>query len=352
LTRLLPGAYATMLLADFGAEVVKIEEPGAGDPLRTLPPLIEGVSAYHLALNRNKRSRALDLKSDAGQEVFLEMAAQADVVIENFRPGVMRRLGLDYESLRAVNPRLIYCAITGYGQDGPRRTEAGHDLNFIALAGLLGLNAKEDGEPVIPGVQFADLAGGSLPAVIGILLAVAARERTGAGQMVDISMLDGVLSLMVAPLVTLLATGREPQPSGEALTGRYACYHVYEAGDGRHLALAALEPKFWAVVCRALGREDLIARQFAEGEPRAACVEALQSIFRTKTANEWVAQFAGLDACLTPVKTLGEVLADPQVKARGVIAELEHPEFGTLKQLAPTIKLSATPGEVGSTRSP
>jgi crotonobetainyl-CoA:carnitine CoA-transferase CaiB-like acyl-CoA transferase len=236
LTRLLPGAVATMMLGDFGAQVIKIEEPPAGDPMRQSRAGINHPSGYFLVTNRNKRSLTLNLKHEAGREVFLKLVEKADVVIEGFRPGVMERLGLDYETLRQLNPRLIYCALTGYGQDGPYRHQAGHDINYISTAGLLGVNGAKDGPPTIPGVQIADLAGGSLHSVIGILLALQARAQTGVGQMVDISMTDCSLALMYIPFAIYLANQAQPQRGAEGLTGRYACYHVYETKDGRHRA--------------------------------------------------------------------------------------------------------------------
>jgi crotonobetainyl-CoA:carnitine CoA-transferase CaiB-like acyl-CoA transferase len=343
LTRLLPGAVATMMLGDFGAEVIKIEEPGAGEPMRHMPPLVNGEGAYFLATHRNKRSVALNLKAAAGRAAFLRLVERADVVAESFRPGVMARLGLGYETLREVNPRLIYCAITGYGQDGPYAGRAGHDINYIAVAGLLGLNGGPQSAPVIPGVQVADLAGGALPAVVGILLALAARGRTGRGQMVDVSMTDGALSLMLIPLATMFATGRTPGRGAETLTGRFACYHVYETGDGRHVALGALEPKFWADACRC---EELIAAQFAGGEEQARSVERVQEIFRRRPAAEWLEVFAAADACLELINDPHEAANHPQVLHRGLISEMNHPTRGPLKQIAPAVRLSETPGEM------
>lgn len=344
LTRLLPGAVATMMLGDFGARVIKIEEPVAGDPARAMGR-IRKEGSYFLATNRSKQSVAIDLKHPAGRAAFLQLAARADVIVEGNRPGVMERLGLGYETLRDLNPRLIYCALTGYGQDGPYRHEPGHDINYLAIAGVLGMNGVQDGPPVIPGVQIADLAGGSLSAVIGILLALQARERTGAGQMVDIAMMDGALGLMHIALTTYLATGRVPQRGTETLTGRYACYNVYETSDGKYLSLGALEPKFWASACKVIGREDLIARQYAEGEQQAECIAALREIFKSRTTAAWLESFRGVGACLMPVLDAREVVSDPQVQQRRLIAELEHPVEGTLRQIAPTIRLSATPAE-------
>lgn len=352
LTRLLPGAVATMLLADFGAEVIKIEEPGAGDPARSIGSGAKGgaragrSSPVFLATNRNKRSVVIDLKREDGRALFLRLAESADVVIEGFRPGVMQRLHLDYETLSAINPRLVYCALTGYGQNGPYRLEAGHDINYISIAGLLGLNGERGGPPIIPGVQIADLAGGSLQAVIGILLALLARAQTGRGQMVDVSMMDGALSMMIVPLSMYFASGRMPERGAELLSGRYACYHIYETKDGRHLALGALEAKFWANACELLGRADLIPEQWVEGERQQRLIETLGGIFRTRTAAEWIEAAAGRDLCLTLIKDPGEALEDPQVVARGLITEIDHPTEGRMRQIAPYIKLSETPGEV------
>jgi crotonobetainyl-CoA:carnitine CoA-transferase CaiB-like acyl-CoA transferase len=347
LTRLLPGAVATMMLGDFGADVIKIEEPGIGDPARQSRAGIKEPGAYFLATNRNKRSIAINLKQPAGREIFLELAKRADVVVEGFRPGVMDRLGIGYGTLKEINPRLVYCAITGYGQDGPYRGKAGHDINYISIAGLLGVNGMKDGPPVIPGVQIADLAGGSMHAVIGILLALQARQRSGEGQMVDVSMMDGSLAMMFVPFAAYLANGAQPQRGAEGLSGRYACYQVYETKDGRYLALGALEPKFWENACRVLGREDFIDKQFVNHE-QGECIRTLSDIFQTKTADAWLAAFDGVDTCLALVKDIGEMIDDPQVKNRGLIAEIEHPSSGRIKQIAPTVKLSATPGDLRS----
>ncbi|MCI0338427.1 MAG: CoA transferase [Acidobacteria bacterium] len=347
LTRLLPGAVATMMLGDFGANVIKIEEPGVGDPARQSRAGIKQPGAYFLATNRNKRSIAINLKQPAGREIFLKLVENADVVVEGFRPGVMDRLRLDYETLKRINSRLVYCAITGYGQDGPYREKAGHDINYISIAGLLGVNGVKGGPPTIPGVQIADLAGGSMHAVIGILLALQARQRTGEGQMVDVSMMDGSLAMMFVPFAAYLANGTQPKRGAEGLTGRYACYHIYETKDGRFLALGALESKFWENACRVLGREDLIEKHFVDDQ-QAECTAILSEIFRTKTADDWLRAFDGVDTCIALVKDISEMIDDPQVKHRGLIAEIDFPALGRLKQIAPTVKLSATPGELQS----
>lgn len=297
LTRLLPGAVATQHLADWGAEIIKIEQPGAGDYARTMSPSI------FKRTNAGKKSVVLDLKNPRGREILKSMACTADVLIEGNRPGVMERLGLCYSELSAVNKRLIYVSVTGYGQRGPYTDLAGHDINYMALGGVLSLNL-----PVIPGVQIADLVGGSMQTVMGILLALVARHRTGEGRHVDVSMYDGVTSLLTVPLAGYRETGCEPRPGSEMLSGRYACYNIYEAADGRWLAVGALEPKFWAGLCRVLGCEDLIPRQFEE--PQDPVKARIAAIFRTKRAHDWFDQLRGSDSCVTPVRTVGEVAAE------------------------------------------
>ncbi len=309
LTRLLPGAAATMQLANFGAEVVKIEEPGRGDYARWIPPFLDGQGAVFGVVNRGKKSVALDLKSAAGREAFLKLAETADVVVESFRPGAMERLGLSYGTLRARNERLIYVSITGYGSDGPWAALAGHDINYLALGGALDLNRANGGPPVIPGMQIADLAGGAMQAVTGVLLALAARARTGRGQAVDVSMLDGVAWLLPAPLGVYAATGLPPGRGEGLLTGRYACYRVYQAADGRSIAVGALEPKFWQALCRALGCEQFIAEQFAEGPRREEIAAEVARIFLTRPAEEWFELLRPADACVTPVRNVAEVAA-------------------------------------------
>ncbi len=343
LTRLLPGAVATQLLADFGAEVVKVEEPGRGDYGRVMPPLIDGVGAVFSFVNRGKKSVALNLKDPAGRDAFLRLAERADVLVEGNRPGVMQRLGLDYATLRARNERLIYVALTGYGQDGPYANLAGHDLNYLALGGALDITGVRDGPPAIPGVQIADLAGGSMQAVIGILLALAARTTTGRGQFVDVAMLDGVVSMLPVPLARYAASGRLPQRGNETLSGRYACYNVYQARDGRWIAVGALEPKFWAALCRGLGCERFIDEQFAEDPRQREIIDAVAAVFRTRDAGDWDGRFRGADACVTIVRNIGEVVADSHLEAREMIV-------GGRAGVAP--KLSETPGRTSFEASP
>lgn len=295
LSRLLPGAAATLQLANFGAEVIKIEEPERGDYARWMPPYIEGEGAVFRVVNRGKKSIALDLKSEDGRAAFLRMVETADVVVESFRPGTMARLGLDYEMLRERNPRLIYVSITGYGQSGPWAHMAGHDINYAALGGAID-------PPAIPGVQIGDLAGGALQAVIGVLLALTARAKTGRGQQVDVSMTEGIASMLPVALGVWAATGKAPVHGESVLKGRYACYRLYECADGRYVAVGALEPKFWAALCRALGCDQFVADQFAEGARRQEIIAALAHIFRGRAAEEWFELLRPADCCVTPVR--------------------------------------------------
>jgi crotonobetainyl-CoA:carnitine CoA-transferase CaiB-like acyl-CoA transferase len=313
LSRLLPGGYCTLLLADLGADVIKVEDLQAGDYLRTTPPLEQGVGMVFRALNRNKRAIRLDLKHPDGRAAFLRLAAHSDVVVDGFRPGVLDRLGVGYAELAASNPRLIYCALTGYGQTGPWKERAGHDLNYIALAGILAQTGNPAGL-AIPGTQIADL-GGALGAAFAILAALWGRERSGRGQAIDLSLLDLAVGWSVLELTRTLA-GEPSAPAGRGrLTGGFPCYRLYRAQDG-DLSVAALEPRFWQALCAALGRPDLETRQFAEGPDAEETVAALAAIFATRTRAQWVEALAGVDACVEPVLRVEEVLDHPQVRAR------------------------------------
>lgn len=318
LSRLLPGGYATQMLADLGADVLKIEEPGLGDYSRSVSPFVHGVGQAFLAVNRNKRSAALNLKHPNGREALLRLVDRADVLVEGFRPGVMARLGLAHETLRARNPRLVVCAITGYGQNGPYKDRPGHDLNYIGYAGLLAHLRRPGEPPVLPGAQLADIAGGGLMAVVGILAALVGRGVTGQGRIVDVAMLDGALALLPLLGTNVLNGVEEPSAEEFVLGGWLPGYNIYEAADGRYVTVGALEPKFWADLCARLGRPDLIERQFPrDAADRAATMAELAAIFRTKTRDAWVAELGGTDACVGPVNTLTEAFADPQVRARG-----------------------------------
>jgi alpha-methylacyl-CoA racemase len=321
LSRLLPGPYATLVLADLGAQVDKVEEPGSGDYTRHAPPMKGETSALFLGLNRNKRSIAIDLKSFEGLATLKKLIQHYDVVIESFRPGVMKRLGCDYETLKALNPKLIYCAISGYGQTGPDALKAGHDINYLARNGVLGYGGERDGKPALPGVQVADIGGGSLFALVGILSALHERSRTGVGRFVDVSMTDGATAFLHMHLASRLLMGGEGEPlqrGREGLNGGYPCYGLYETKDKRWLAVGSLEPKFFAGVCKAIGRPELLDDAYSLGEAGDRVRTELEKIFATKARDEWVAIFSQLDLCVEPVLEGDEVLNDPQLVARGI----------------------------------
>ncbi len=319
LSRLLPGPYAARILADFGAEVIKVEPPSGGDWARYVPPLAEGESLLFRALHRGKKSLTLNLKSAAGREVFLRLVATADVLLESFRPGVMERLGLGYDFLAQNSPRLVYASLTGYGPGGSYRERAGHDLNYLALAGLLDLTGPRSGPPVVPGAPVADIAG-ALWTVIGVLLALVERERSGRGQRVDGSLLGAALACL--PVAVARQAGGQPMARGASdLTGGPLCYHIYETADGRFMAIAALEAEFWAAFCHAVGREELIAQQFAPAVPGEPAYEAMCALFRARTQQEWAEALAGVDACCEPVRRLDEALTSAPVQALGMLAE-------------------------------
>jgi crotonobetainyl-CoA:carnitine CoA-transferase CaiB-like acyl-CoA transferase len=353
LSRLLPGGFCSLLLADFGADVIKVEDTGMGDYVRWAPPFYEGAeesarSAPFLALNRGKRSIRVDLKREAGKDVLRRLARDADVVLESFRPGVLDRLGVGYERLREENPGLVYCAITGYGQDGPARERSGHDLNYVALNGLLGLTGEADGPPVQSGGQIADLGGGALTAVIGILIALRERDRSGLGQLVDCSMFDGSLAWLVMIAASALASGRAEQRGENALAGGAVCYRPYRCADG-YVTLGALEPKFWNAFCRGVGREDL--RESAFARPGSDAHRELENIFLAHTRAEWRDFASEYDCCLEPVLDLDEALASELVRAREMVIELAQPGARERVRLLGTpIKLARTPAD--PTRAP
>ncbi|RJX34989.1 MAG: CoA transferase [Desulfarculus sp.] len=334
LTMNLPGPYMTWLLAGLGAEVVKVENPAGGDYARALRG-VGGRSPYFEAVNRNKKSLALDLKRPRGREVLLALLQHYDVLVEGFRPGVMQRLGLDYATLSALQPRLILVSISGYGQEGPYRLRAGHDINYLAQAGVLAMTGARDGQLALPGVQIADLAGGSLLALVGLLAAVVQRQATGRGQFVDASMFDGSISLATMVFAGLEAGMEDPRPAGMALNGAFPCYNLYKTADGLYMSLGALEPKFWVNFCQALGRQDLLGHQF--GGPDK--VAEVAGIFAGRTRDEWAGFWAGHDACCEPVLNLQEAAASRLTAARGMIRRDQEGR----RQLASPLKLAASP---------
>ena len=347
LTRLLPGGFCSLLLADFGAAVLKVEDTGMGDYLRWAPPYHEGAessarSALFLALNRGKRSIRLDLKTEGGREVLLRLAAEHDVLLESFRPGVLDRLGVGYDRLREANPRLVYCAITGYGQDGPYRDRAGHDMNYLGLTGMLGLTGEPGGPPVQAAGQIADLGGGALMAAFGVMAALRERERSGEGQLVDVSMTDGALSWLALVAARYLADGTRPRRGELDLAGGYVCYRPYACRDG-WVTLGALEPKFWRAWCEGVGRPDLLERQF-DGPGSDAHAEVVR-IFSERTREEWQRFGSEHECCLEPVLELDEALHSELVRARRMLVDLDQPGVrAPVRQLGVPVKLSRTHG--------
>ena len=340
LTRLLPGPMCTLHLADLGADVIKIEDPRGGDYGRTLGRVKTANSALFLAVNRNKRALTLDLKQSAGREVFLRLAQQADAVVEGFRPGVVDRLGIGYRRVSAINPRIVYCSITGYGQNGPYRDRAGHDLNYCAQAGLTDQIGDAGGDPVIPNFQVADLLGGAATAAMGILAALLDARQSGRGRYLDVAMADAVLAHAVLPLATFMEQGATRPRGDDLLSGRYPCYQIYRTGDGRHMAVAALERKFWDSFCEIMGRPDLKPLHLTEGEAAERAKREIAAIFSSRPSADWCGVFARTDCCVTPVLTLEEALRDPQYAARGMVVESLHPVDGPVTQFALPLKIS------------
>jgi len=343
LTRLQPGNYATMVMGDLGADVVKVEEPGRGDYVRWTPPMLAEYSAAHAVLNRNKRSVSLNLKSPKGVELLLKLAADADVLIESFRPGVLDRLGAGYNTLKGINPGLIYAAITGYGQDGPLRDSVGHDINYIAVSGTLASTGQADGPPVLPSVQIADLSG-AMMAVIGVLAALWRRNNGGEGEFIDVSMLDVSLSWLALHLAPWLAGGPSLERGRGYLNGGYPFYRVYECGDGKFISVGALEPQFWKALCEATGMEEFIPEQMAAPDRLAEIHAAFEKTFASKSRDEWMQALAGVEACVAPVNDFDEMRNDPQVNARGMIDSQEIPGYGAFAQLGIPVALANNPG--------
>ncbi|HEX6737140.1 MAG TPA: CaiB/BaiF CoA-transferase family protein [Vicinamibacteria bacterium] len=332
LTRYIPGPYCTLLLGDLGADVVKVEEPPLGDPTRLMPPQGGEQGAVFESLNRNKRSLLVDLRSDGGREVVRRLAERADVMVEGFRPGVLERRGLGAEAVCAANPRLVYCSLTGWGSEGPLAPRAGHDITYLARAGLLAVTRDEAGDPVVPGTPVADMSGAQV-AFGAILAALYTRERTGRGQVVQASLFGAALGLMTAPIERTAAGGG----GLTELSGAYPGYRVYRCRDGRHLAVGALEPKFWEKLCRALGVEDLIGRQWAEGEERREAVGVMADVFAARDRDDWVEALAAADVCVEPVLEPDEAAAQEQ--ARQVLG---GPPFRLLH--TPAVARRAAPG--------
>ncbi len=355
LTRMLPGPYCSMVLSDLGADVIKVEDPHYfyGQP----PPFFQKgryrESAFNSILNRNKKSITLNLKKEKAREIFYQLVKKADVVLDSFRPKVTDKLKIDYNTLAKINPSIICCSLTGYGQYGPYEQIAGHDLNYIGICGILDLNKErkiyksesQERKPVNPGVQIADIGGG-LVSAIGILGAIIERERNPLkkGQYIDVSMTDSVFSFM--PLVAAYHFSKDLNDGVETqnpLHGDFPFYNVYKTKDNKFLSVGIVEVKFWRVMCETLGRVDLILNQFAQGVEREKVFTELQKEFLKKTQKEWTEIFKNLDACIMPVKSFAEACEDPQINARNMVIEMDHPKFGKIQNMASPIKYSRTP---------
>lgn len=351
-TALLPGPFATMSLADMGADVLRIVSGSRPDLADTLPPYIPGtkMSATSAQLGRNKRIMTLNLKDECAIKVIHQLLAEYDIVIEQFRPGVMGKFGLDYESLKAINPSLIYCSLTGYGQTGPMRDRAGHDMNYIALSGMASYSGTKAGGPSLFGMQIADVASGSNNTIIGILAAVIYRQNTGKGQYIDISMTDGMIAYNAAFGASLLMDGKEPGREGMFLNGG-SLYDYYETKDRQYVSFGGLEPQFFKAFCETIGRPDLIAGGCVRRD-LAPVKEQVREIIKTKSRDEWTAVFKGVDACFEPVLSLTEAFASELVKERGMVVEVPDSNGEKIKQIGSPIKFSETPPEYRSIGKP
>lgn len=344
-SRLLPFNYATLLLADMGAEVLKIEEPILGDYMRWAPPILKKENAVFLMLNRNKKSMKLNLKAEKGREIVRKLVEKYDVVFETFRPGVMEKLGLGYNNLKKINPKLIYCSTTGYGQDGPYVDKPGHDINYISIAGILGVTGRHTGAPVIPGIPIADMSSGVFSA-LAIVSALLARERTGKGQYIDVSMTDTVLTFNVLHIGTHISGYSLGEEGTLSTLGESAYYNVYETKDREFLSFGNIEGKFWANFCKVIGREDLIGKQFVSKKEEKKVLSEVREIMRTKTRDEWLKLMEDQDICVTPVYSVGEVIQDPQLRHRKMFTEVEHPVEGKTLHVAFPLKFSETPATI------
>lgn len=355
LTKLAPGPHCTMILGDLGADIIKVEEPGAPTGRRAEQAVATGKvgrvggfgSAPANALARNKKSIGLNLKSGPGKEIYLRMAQRADVVVEEFRPGVAKRLGIDYETLSSRNPKLVYCAVTGFGQTGPFKNYVGHDLNYIAISGALSMIGRKDQPPSIPLNLLADYAGGGMHAAIGVLAALLARHQTGRGQYVDIAMLDGAMLLIAQALSTYFTTGKIPKRGYTSMDGAAPYYNLYETRDGKIITIGSVEPWFYANLCRALGCEQYITDQ-NNHEKWTEMLEHFAAIFKTRTRDEWFDYLSQSDICVGKMLTLDELEHDPQIRARNMIVEVETPTGEKVKQVGISVKLSDTPGSIRS----
>jgi len=339
LTRLLPGPFCTRLLADLGADVLKIEDPAGGDYARYSPPILGDQSMMFMLLNGGKRSAALDLKNAAGREALRALLRNHDILVESFRPGVLDRLGVGYGNLREEFPALIFASVTGYGAQSPQRDRAGHDINYLALAGVIGLTGAADGRPAVPGVQVADLSG-ALYTAVAILAAAHGRAQHGRGCFIDVAMADTSHALLTVPYAEYFTTGRVAGPAEQVLTGARVCYGLYETKDHRWMSLGALEPKFWKAFCDAAGMRHRVADGFTTARPGNPVYDEVVAWFAGRTQAEWIAFFAPLDCCCEPVLRLDEVARHPHFARRGALRETDHPTAGHYRELTQPCRFS------------
>ena len=347
LSLLLPGPLCSQHLADMGAEVIKVENPRVGDMTRYLTSKVSkddfAEAGAFLQLNRNKKSITVNIKREGGREVIMRLLKDADILLEGFRPDTLNDLGIGYEQLKEKFPRLIYCAISGYGATGHYKEHAGHDANYIARAGLLALNGVKGGPPVLPGFQVADIAGGTLTALAAILAALYAREKTGKGQFIDVSMQDGATPFLSLLLGDYIATGNEPERGNDMLSGMLPNYKIYETKDGKYVVLAALEEKFFQTFLRQIDREDILRNMTRDAAGFAAATAELEKIFKSKTYAEWAPLFENPDSCFSGLSSLGEVLQDKHLRERGTVIEIDHPKLGKLPVIGSPFHFSETP---------
>ncbi len=346
MSRLLPGPMATMILADMGAEVIKIEDPASPDQIRNFPPFIGETAAYYLAVNRSKRSLAINYNTEEGLQILYRLVKDADVFVEQFRPGVMDKIGLGYDTLKSINPKLVYVSITGYGQTGPWSHEAGHDLNYIARAGLLGINGATSGQLVIPGAQIADIAGGSYMAMNAIMAALLSRSVTGHGQYVDVSMMDAVMPLSTFAFARSQADKHPVLPSDHELSGKLANYNVYRCNDGKYIALGALEPKFWQAFCSAVNRPNWAQVLLYEGIELANLKAEVSALFASQSQAYWVSLSAKFDFCLSPVITMDEIEHEQHMQHRKMVITEQTSDGIDFKSFGIPLKFSNTPGAI------